>query len=77
MTELEKLIYLADLLEPSREFDGVEELRKVFWEDMDRCLYLSLKNQVSYLRSGGKPVYRLTEDAFRWTQENQTKVEEL
>lgn len=77
MTELEKLIYLADLLESSREFDGVEELRKVFWEDIDRCLYLSLKNQVSYLRSSGKPVYRLTEDAFRWAQEKQTKVEEL
>ena len=32
MTKLEKIIYIADMIEPSRDFDGVEELRKVTLE---------------------------------------------
>lgn len=36
MTLLEKVIYLADYIEPNRDFDGVEDLRKVVWEDLDK-----------------------------------------
>ena len=66
MSTLEKLLYLADLLEEGRTFRGVEELRALFWEDLDACLARSLKEQVEYLKSTGKPVYPLTLQAERY-----------
>ena len=42
MTLLEKVIYLADYIEPNRDFDGVENLRKVVWEDLDKGLEMGL-----------------------------------
>ncbi len=66
MSPLEALIYLSDLLEPSRTFEGVEELRRLFWSDLEECLRESLKRQMQYLEKSGKPIYRLTEEAFLW-----------
>lgn len=66
MSTLGKLIYLSDLLESKREFEGVEELRKLFWKDLDRCMEASLSHQLDYLKESGMPVYPLTEEAFRW-----------
>ena len=66
MTAPEKLVYLADMLEPARDFKGAEELRKLFYADLDRCFYEALKSQVGYLRSTGKPVYPLTQEAYEY-----------
>lgn len=41
MSLLGKLIFLADMLESGRDFEGVEELRAAFWKDkdsLDECL---------------------------------------
>ena len=66
MTPLGKLIYLADLLEEDRRFEGVEELRSLFWKDLDVCLCVALERQLAYLRSSGQSVYELTEKAYKW-----------
>ncbi len=66
MSTLGKLIYLADLLEEDRAFEGVEELRRLFWQDVDACFFMALEQQIYYLRSTGKPVYPLTEQALAW-----------
>ncbi len=66
MTPLGKLVYAADLLEEGRKFAGVEELRALFWEDLDRCMEAALLHQIEYLRSAGKPVYALTYRAYEW-----------
>ncbi len=60
MGTLEKLLYLADLLEEGRTFAGVDALRALFWRDLDACLARSLKEQVEYLVGTGKPLYPLT-----------------
>lgn len=66
MSMLEKLIFLADLLEEERCYPGVEELRKLFWEDLDVCLERSLREQIQYLKSTGNVIYSLTKDAYLW-----------
>lgn len=66
MNALEKLIFLADLLEEDRNFPGVEGLRELFWRDLDECLYQSLTLNVDYLHRSGKTVYPLTEKALTW-----------
>lgn len=66
MSTLEKLLFLSDLLEEGRTFCGVEALRALFWQDLDACLARSLKEQVEYLRTTGKPIYPLTLQAERF-----------
>ena len=38
MSLLEKILYLADIIEPGREFDGVEKLREIAHADLERAL---------------------------------------
>ena len=38
-----KIIYLADFTEPTRDFEGVEPLRKLCFEDNDRAMELGLR----------------------------------
>lgn len=70
MSGLEKLIFLADLLEEGRDFDGVEKLRKIFRRDVDECFMAALKNQLEYLKATGGEVYPLTERAYLYMKEN-------
>ncbi len=62
MTTLEKIIYLADYIEPTRDFPDVEELRKVVYEDLDRGLLLGLEMSVQEMENWGNPVH---EDTLR------------
>jgi predicted HD superfamily hydrolase involved in NAD metabolism len=69
MTEAEALLFLCDMLEEGRNFEGVEELRTLFYEDLYKCLYTALAHQVVYLNSTGKPVYGLTQKAYEYLKE--------
>ena len=49
MSETAKIVFLADMIEPKRDFPGVEELRNVSWHDLDRGMFLSYDNTIRYL----------------------------
>ncbi|MBC5629828.1 bis(5'-nucleosyl)-tetraphosphatase (symmetrical) YqeK [Clostridium sp. NSJ-6] len=49
MSRLDKIIYLADLIEPSRKFNGIDELRKVAKEDLDLAMVKALTHTIKYL----------------------------
>ena len=55
MTAFDKILYLADYMEPTRDFDGVEELRRLVWEDLDRAMILGLEMSVEDLEERGGP----------------------
>ena len=63
MTRLEKILYLADYIEPTRDFDGVDALRKVVYEDLDRGLLMGLTMTIEEMASEGRPVHHHTMDA--------------
>ncbi len=63
MTLLEKVIYLADYIEPTRDFDGVEELRRVVYEDLDRGLLMGLEETIRDMEERGNPIHRNTLEA--------------
>ena len=63
MTLLEKIIYLADYIEPSRDFPGVETLRRTVYEDLDRGLLLGLTMTIDEMEEMGNPVHHMTRDA--------------
>ena len=43
MTKLEKVLYIADYMEPNREFPGVDDLRRAVWADLDGGTLLGLR----------------------------------
>ena len=54
MTRLEKIVYLADYIEPNRHgFEGLEELRKLAYEDLDAAMLFGLRLSIADLRAGG------------------------
>ncbi len=57
MTLLEKVIYLADFIEPTRDFPGVDELRGIVWEDLDRGLLAGLEMTVREMEEMGNPIH--------------------
>ncbi|WP_298030137.1 bis(5'-nucleosyl)-tetraphosphatase (symmetrical) YqeK [uncultured Dysosmobacter sp.] len=66
MTKLEKIIYLADYIEPSRDFPGVDKLREVCYEDLDKGLLMGLEMTIEEMTGMGNPVHRATVEARDW-----------
>ncbi len=69
MTTLEKIIYLADYIEPNRSFDGVDVLRAVVYDDLDRGMALGLKMSIEELQERGSPVHHATLEAYDYFRE--------
>ena len=63
MTLLETIIYLADYIEATRDFPGVEELRRVCYEDLDAGLLLGLEMTVREMEERGAPIHAKTLEA--------------
>lgn len=56
MTLLEKIIYIADYVEPTRDFPGVDALREAVWRDLDEGVLLGLEQTLRLLESQGRSV---------------------
>ena len=66
MTDLEKIIYVADIIEPSRTFLGVEKLRKAVEEDFNTGFSICLEEIVEFLTKTGAQIYPLTLQALNF-----------
>lgn len=64
MTTMEKILYIADYMEPTRDFDGVEALRALVCEDLSRACLLGLEMSVEDLNRRGNPVHKNTREAL-------------
>ncbi len=53
MSPLEKLICLADSIEPTRDYDGVENMREVAKVSLDKALLLSFERLIEYVNIRG------------------------
>ena len=78
MGETEKLIFLADMLEAARSYEGVDELRALFFkgENLDECLTEALKQTLIFLQKKGGEIYPLTSAAYAfYAQEQKNKMD--
>ncbi len=66
MSLLEKILYLADYIEPNRMFDGVDELRRLCYEDIDAAMRLGLKMSIEDLEERGSPIHPKTFEAYKY-----------
>ncbi len=66
MTLLEKIIYVADYMEPNRDFPGVEKLRELAYSDIDAALKLGLEMTLEHLKRQGSEVSPESREALAW-----------
>ena len=64
MNLLEKIIYVADYMEPNRDFPGVENLRRLAFTDMDAALKLGLEMTLRHLNNQGAEVSPASREAL-------------
>ena len=66
MNTLEKIIYVADYMEPNRNFPGVEELRRLAYSDLDGALKLGLEMTLSLLEKQGSEISPESREALAY-----------
>lgn len=67
MTLLDKIIYIADYMEPGRrELPNMTEVRRLAFEDIDQCLFKILKDSLSYLLTRDMPIDPMTEQTYMY-----------
>ena len=66
MNLLQKIIYVADYMEPNRDFPGVEQLRHLAFTDLDGALKLGLEMTLSMLKEQGREISPESQQALAW-----------
>ena len=66
MSLLEKIIYVADYMEPNRDFPGVEDLRRLAFSDLDAALKLGLEMTLEHLKRQGAEVSPESREALAY-----------
>ena len=61
MTTLDKIIYLADFIEPNRrEFEGLSHLRELCRKDLDEAMLFAINLSISFVQNKGKVLHKQT-----------------
>ncbi|AFS78981.1 metal dependent phosphohydrolase [Gottschalkia acidurici 9a] len=60
MSKLEKIIYMADYIEPGRDFDGIDKIRELCYKDLDKSLIRSIDNTIVYIIKRGLIIHEDT-----------------
>jgi len=60
MTLLDKIVYLADYIEPGRSFPGVEEVRKLAEQNLDAAVIQAVRNTINFLMMKKQVIYPAT-----------------
>ena len=62
MSDLDKVIYLADMIEPSRSYEGVDEIRNA--TDLNTMMRLALSRSIWYIKERNFEVHPATQRAL-------------
>lgn len=60
MTLLDKIVWVADLIEPGRDFPGVDKIRELAHHNLDAALLAGFDTTISFLLQRGRRIYPLT-----------------
>ena len=66
MNLLETILYVADYMEPNRDFPGVEELRYLTTVDMNKALQRGLEMTLEHLSQQGEAVSDASREALEY-----------
>lgn len=74
MTVLDKIIYLADFIEPGRNFPGVEKLRLLAKKNLDQAILAGFNHTIEYIIAGNGLIHPATVKARNSLLEQQLKT---
>ena len=67
MSLLEKIILIADYIEPNREkFGGLDEARRLAYLDLDKAMAYILENTIEYVKARGRLLHPLSQEALEY-----------
>lgn len=67
MSLLEKIIYVADYIEPNRtKAPNLSEIRKLAFSDLNKALLMILSDTLTYLTAGGGDIEPMTRKAYEY-----------
>lgn len=67
MTMLEKIIFVADYIEPGRyKAENLQYLRRLAFEDIDKAIFIILKDTLEYLKTKGGSIDAMTNKAYEY-----------
>ncbi|OJG97658.1 HD domain-containing protein [Enterococcus termitis] len=66
MSLLDKIIYVADYIEPGRNFPGVDEARKIALRDLDEAVAFETKHTLVYLIEQEQKIYPKTIETYNY-----------
>ncbi len=67
MNLLEKIIYIADYIEPLRSFEGIENMRKIAFEDLDKCIVYCSESTIKFILRKGVLLHKNTVDTRNYS----------
>lgn len=76
MSDLEKIIYVADMVEPNRKFTGVDELRQLKEQGLDVMMEACIKHSIEFLVSKNQPVFPDSLKCYEYFTKQKGKVKE-
>ena len=76
MTTLEKVLYIADYMEPNRDFDGVERLRHLAYTDLDKAMLLGAEMTIQEMQQRQVPIHKNTLQARDWLRQHGVTTED-
>lgn len=66
MSALARIIWIADMIEPGRDFPGVAAIRRLTWRDLDQGLLAGLDHSIAYVIATGRRLHLETVRARNW-----------
>ncbi|MCI8867401.1 MAG: nicotinate-nucleotide adenylyltransferase [Anaerotignum sp.] len=67
MSLLEKIIFIADYIEPNREkFEGLEEARRLAYLDLDMAMRYILEETIAFVKQRGRLLHPLSLEALEY-----------
>ncbi len=70
MSLLDKIIYVADMIEPMRDFNGVEKLRKAAYRDIDEAFIMGMRQSIVHNAEKNKIIHPNTISAWNYILSN-------
>jgi len=77
MSTLEKVVYIADLIEPGRDFEGLNDIRKLAKKNLDAAMVCALERVMKFVHSKGFALHPKSIEAYQYfkKQEEKRKLE--
>ena len=73
MSLLDKIIYVADKIEPSRQFDGVDDMRRAAYDDINLGMLLVMRHSAEYTEASGRAVNPATQSVMDYLKKEMEK----